>query len=844
MRVIRCSRALCLFLCLGWHASTSRAAPPAEPATPEQISLDDAKRLAVEQRGRLRLDSVTSLPDEVATELARREGWLSLNGLATISNGAAEALGGHNGYLFLDGLTTLSNEAAAALAKHGGYLSLNGIKTLSDEAAVPLLQTGGLAGHAGTRGGLMLNGLTTLSPAAAQALTGRKGAEVRIDGLTTLTPEAAVILMSVPNYVWKGQLPAITSVSEELAQAMAKRGVSLPGLKELSPAVATALEGKLGGDLRGLTSLSPEAATAALKQARGVNLDGLTELSDELAQAIANAKTGGPLSLNGLEALSAAAAEAIAKREQDIFLNGLAEISPETAKKLTAHAGNPASRPRVHLEGLKKISAETAGILAAWPKWSGRLPLLAELSEPAAAALVSSRNFDGRLPALKTLSASVAKHLASRPGDLILDGLGTLPDDVAAAVADHRGGTLSLNGLKTLSDNAAAAVAGQQGILSLNGLASLSDAAAESLAAHAGELVTLDLGSDKDKRTFEKRKAGWLGLDGLTTVSPAAARALAASAGHVSLRGLKSVTDDVAAILRDSRSIDLPVSIRGKATTIAAAAADEKFVHAFIGKHCGECHGEDAGKIEGGFAIDEPWPSMGGIAGRVAYASILERLRAGDMPPADVKDRPAAAETSRVVAWILGQLDTPLAGPPVPYAVKDKPIDGNRLPHAILFGGPRPERAAASATLAAVAGGVLGVGRQKLQRRPRQPAAVRPDPGAWVQGLRRPLRARRRGSGPAARQRGDDRRPPVSTPPIAQYQGKSTGFEPQPVAGRWPARGLLACRAKNARGRRPRRRWRPVRGGPAPAGGRYPCRTRGCRRPAVQDCPRPLPGTG
>ena len=689
---VRCRWAMCLVLCLGlclgWPVPAARAAAPVDSATLKTLSVDDAKRLAGEIRGRLSLDSLTTLPDDVAKELAKREGWLSLNGLTTLSNGAAEALGGHKGYLLLDGLTALSNEAAASLAKHGGYLSLNGIKTLSDEAAAPLFQTGGMAGHAGTRGGLSLRGLTTLSPAAAKAIAARKGAEVHIDGLTTLTPEAAAILVTAHPHVWNGQLPRITTVSEELAQALAKRphGMSLPGLQELSPAVAAALAGKFGTHLPGLTSLSPEVATLALKQARGVNLDGLTELSDELAQVLA--KTGGPLSLNGLKTLSVSAADAIAKRDQDISLLGLAEIAPDAAKKLAAHGGHPNHRPRVHLNGLKKLSDETAAALAGWNKWSGRLPLLTELSEPAAAAIASNPHFDGRLPALKTLSAGAAKHLAARHGDLVLDGLATLPDDVAAALAGHRG-TLSLKGLKTLSDAAAAALAAQQGILSLDGLTTLSDSAAKALAGHAGELVTMELGKDGEKRSFEKRKAGWLGLDGLTTISPAAAKSLAASAGFVSLRGLKTVPKDAAAVLGDGGRIDLPVAIRAAATTVAAAPADEKFVHAFLGKHCGECHGEEAEKIQGEFAVDKPWPTMGTIAGRVAYGSILERLRAGDMPPPDVKDRPAAADTARAVSWILGQLDTPLAGPPVPYAVKEKPVDGNRLPHAILFGGPR-----------------------------------------------------------------------------------------------------------------------------------------------------------
>ena len=72
----------------------------------------------------------------------------------------------------------------------------------------------------------------------------------------------------------------------------------------------------------------------------------------------------------------------------------------------------------------------------------------------------------------------------------------------------------------------------------------------------------------------------------------------------------------------------------------------------------------------------------------MGYASILERLRAGDMPPAK-KPRPDAGDAAAVMKWIEAKLDSPLAGPPAWHAGKEKPIDGNRLPNAILFGGPR-----------------------------------------------------------------------------------------------------------------------------------------------------------
>jgi len=114
-------------------------------------------------------------------------------------------------------------------------------------------------------------------------------------------------------------------------------------------------------------------------------------------------------------------------------------------------------------------------------------------------------------------------------------------------------------------------------------------------------------------------------------------------------------------------------------------AADPKSVSAFLDTHCASCH--NAATKSGEFTLD----TLGkdDVAGRVAYASVLERLRAGDMPPPAKKVRPDTAEAAGVVKWIEAKLDAPLPGKPAYFAVRDKPVDGNRLPNGIVFGGPR-----------------------------------------------------------------------------------------------------------------------------------------------------------
>ena len=648
---------VCVCLC---GAGVGRTA---ESGSIRTLTIEDARKFAQDRSGRLLLDDLTTLTADSARELARHEGWLSLNGLRTLSPEAATALATHKGYLHLDGLSALADDVAGTLARRVGELSLNGLASISNEAARALAQ------HRGGR--LSLKGLTTLSTEAVKALAQRKGGGptfvIRLDGLSSLTAEAAAVLAEVHPHNWQGNLPAFKTIPVEVAQALAKRqgGISLPGLTTISDDAAKVLGLKLGGNLPQLTSLTVESAKAiAGPVGRGaLNLDGVTTLSDEAAKAL-EAADRRELFLNGLTTLSPAAARSICRSELDLHLNGLKTISDEALKAMSEHKAHPDhGRPFVHFKGLTTISDDGAAILAAWLKWSGELPALTSLSEKAAVSLAGSRNWDGRLPALATLPAETARGLVQWNGSLSLDGLTTLTDAVAVAVAPHRGGTLSLPGLKSLSDGAAAALAGREGRLSLNGLTTLSSGAANALSAHKGD---------------------WLFLDGLPTLSADAAKSLAQHRGAVSLRGLTTLTDDALKALKGNPRIVHSDKFRTAAVAVNAVAADAKFVRSFLDSHCASCH--DQGEKEGDFELGRL--AQESVAGRVAYAAILERVRAGDMPPAK-KPRPDAAEAGAVMKWIAAKLDTPLLGKPAYFAVKERPVDGNRLPNAILFGGPR-----------------------------------------------------------------------------------------------------------------------------------------------------------
>ena len=627
----------------------------------KELSAEDARRLAQDKSGRLLLNGLTTLSLDAAKELAKHEGWLSLSGLTSLPNEAAEALGQHKGHLHLDGLTKLSEEAAKSLARHNGELSLKGLTSLSNEAGTAL------AKHTGGR--LYLNGVKTLSTEVGKALAQRKGGgpsnKVCLDGLTSLTVEGAAALAESHGHNWDGRLPGMKTIPEDVAKALAKRqgGLSLEGLTTLSDESAKAVGGKLGGNLPRLTTLTVESAKAIVGSNRTLVLDGLTTLPDDVAVVIGGKNSSGDLHLNGLTTLTPVAAKEISHRNGDLHLNGLTTISNDTLKGLAEHKAGGNSRPVVYLKGLTTLSDDGSVILAAWPKWCGELPALTTLSEKSALALASSRKWNGSLPSIKTISPEVAKALSQRQGNLSLNGLTTLSDEAAKELAKHQGGTLSLNGLKELSDNAAIAFAQHDGRLSLNGLTTLSKRAVASLGKHKGELLF---------------------LDGVTTLSDDAAKSLAQHPGIVSLAGLTTLSDTTVRVLKANPKIALSEKYRASTAYAKPQAADAKFVSAFLEANCVSCHGGK--RKEGDFTMDKL--AFDNIAGRVAYASILERLRAGDMPPS-IKDRPDPAESAGAVQWISAQLDTPFKGPATHYAVKEKPVDGNRLPHAILFGGPR-----------------------------------------------------------------------------------------------------------------------------------------------------------
>ncbi len=87
-------------------------------------------------------DSLETISEEAATEIASRKGVLLLNGLKTLTPRLAKILATHEGTLNLSGIEEISEETAEALSPHAGLLHLTGLVNISNSRVAKAL-----AGH-------------------------------------------------------------------------------------------------------------------------------------------------------------------------------------------------------------------------------------------------------------------------------------------------------------------------------------------------------------------------------------------------------------------------------------------------------------------------------------------------------------------------------------------------------------------------------------------------------------------------------------------------------------------------------------------------------------------------
>ncbi len=81
----------------------------------------------------------------------------------------------------------------------------------------------------------------------------------------------------------------------------------------------------------------------------------------------------------------------------------------------------------------------------------------------------------------------------------------------------------------------------------------------------------------------------------------------------------------------------------------------DAFAKPLLNKYCSDCHSGTA--AESGFAVEQLRGGDDFQVDRHGWIDVVRRLRAGDMPPADM-DQPTAEEREQLVDWIAAKLDS------------------------------------------------------------------------------------------------------------------------------------------------------------------------------------------
>jgi hypothetical protein len=387
-------------------------------------------------------------------------------------------------------LTALSPAEATALIKEANPPKMVrvAVTELSPEVAAIL---------AGSKSGLRLDALTSITPEVATALAPHAGELVV--GVTELSDEAAAALAK---HVGDLQFPNLTSLSSlPLAERIGRQTVvGLESVSRVSPEIARALCPPV--DLKdkslgyrwitiGLTEIHPEAGAAIAASRHGFAMPRLESISAEAAASMSGAFLN--MRMWGLRTLAPAEAVALATGGGILDIRGFGpEIRDDTAAAMAELIGRRGTR-QIDLNGLEKLSSPALAVAALTKKNNrngphGSLGGVSEVTAEVAQALAECTEAINGLPALESFtSAPLAARYASQKEPVILKKLTSIPDDVAAALAAHRG-KMDLSGLKSLSVPAAAAFATHEGELSLDGLDEISDEAAEALAKAVGQV--------------------------------------------------------------------------------------------------------------------------------------------------------------------------------------------------------------------------------------------------------------------------------------------------------------------------------------------------------------------
>jgi hypothetical protein len=352
-----------------------------------------------------------------------------------------------------------------------------------------------------------------------------RGWDLRLHGLEAL--ESPKLAMA---YFGGGQLTTLKAVSVDVINDCVAHTLPIAlGMGELTEKMAAALgHSKAAVCLNGLPVLTAECARHLASQHGLLSLNGLEVITDEVAATLA--RHTGLLQLNGLRSLSLTAAGFLAAHSGPLSLDGLSNIDEHVAELLGRHIGC------LSLNGVAHLSEQAALLLH---RHKAKLSMKSLWStahairdlRPGLAGLMARTEGELELNLVDELSQESANNLAPHVGKLSLNGLRSISEGVACTLSQRQGHwRLSLDGVTHLTADAAVAISEHEGYLSLNGLERLPNDVARALARHKGWKLALDgvkTLSDEAAICFaKKRRRRHLSLKGIESLSDIARGAL------------------------------------------------------------------------------------------------------------------------------------------------------------------------------------------------------------------------------------------------------------------------------------------------------------------------------
>jgi hypothetical protein len=323
--------------------------------------------------GPVDLRKYTKIKPDVASQLSCDQD-LDLSGLKDLSPTLAAAFKRHRGGLILDGLTSLKADTAQALKENfQGSLEFSGIEVLDDDAAMELSQRQSGEGSWVYWPKSVFPNLKKFEDTPGHIALFTKLVskcspyELKVK---EITPKQAQIIVDEADDI---RYSYINTLSKEVAEVLAKspKKITFSDIKHLDVDVAMALAEHTGDlELSGLEFVSDELAMALSKHKGKVSVGGLKTMPDTegyLALAKKLAHENKERFIGNMETIGSKVAEAFATCDTVSF-SGLKEIEDTLGfRKLIEKACSVPDGQRVTFYSLKSIPDGILSILVACP---------------------------------------------------------------------------------------------------------------------------------------------------------------------------------------------------------------------------------------------------------------------------------------------------------------------------------------------------------------------------------------------------------------------------------------------------------------------------------------------